>query len=153
MANSTAEPTRDKPRRRWTAGSLRRSSWYFAALAMLSIAAWCVVARWTEFFQGLSPAGGGVGVGPTRMHLINADGIEGVLLHINRPEWSLAGVGPLWLIALAGAVGAVLCRRQALRLERRGCCPRCGYPRTGLPTTAACPECGAPMAGAGPAVS
>lgn len=46
---------------------------------------------------------------------------------------------PLWIPAAASALWAARPPRT-----RRGRCPTCNYPRTGLPPSAPCPECGTP---------
>lgn len=46
---------------------------------------------------------------------------------------------PLWPLAAAGVLLARWCLRSR---PPAASCPRCGYPRDGLPARAACPECG-----------
>ncbi|MBX3359201.1 MAG: hypothetical protein KF745_12330 [Phycisphaeraceae bacterium] len=166
MANSTAEPAPEKPRRRWPARSLRVGMWFFAIVTVLSVTAWGVSVRWTVFYMGhpfLDRFGVDAGYVLYVRVPLDAFAVDQLpdapwTWHWLRREtpmgWSwptyhrsLSGgysdvSCPLWLTALGGVAGAVLCRRQALRLDRRGCCLHCGYPRTGLPAAAVCPECG-----------
>ena len=54
---------------------------------------------------------------------------------------------PLWMpsiVAIAFSVWFYRDHRREERERRLGCCPACGYDRSGLASTAPCPECGRP---------
>ncbi|MBX3359202.1 MAG: hypothetical protein KF745_12335 [Phycisphaeraceae bacterium] len=169
MASSAAETTSEVPRHRWPTRSLQAGMWFFAILAVLSIAAWCISARWTVGYKGRSFKGS-AGLQSGNVYYWR---LTEVAAGEGQPpdtqwEWQWVrretpmswwwgyffapnpgGVAvvwfPIWMIALGNAAGAAACRGLLLwldRCDRRGCCHGCGYPSTGLPAAAVCPECG-----------
>lgn len=140
----------------------------FASIAILSLSAWCVSARWTifrmaQFGDSVTLKGGTVSYLWTntaiRQRLI-ATGLPATL----KWEWHAAGrrsdmewlpppyaaspsgraiiVIVLWPIILSSSAAAFAFWRLSLRRPHPDACPRCGYRLTGLSAATPCPECG-----------
>ena len=132
--------------------------WAGLAVCGLTLMAWAASGQFTAWYNGR----GLIGVGLARYAFIvgipsAAASREGYFLWnsqqtippeahwlplVSRTSGGSAVFIPFWLVlAVAGSVAALGCRRQGRRRPQAGRCPGCNYDLRGN-TSGRCPECG-----------